>query len=83
MKAFVDRHPELIDHLEIPGVESPSPSRADVECIASKYLVASKEAASTYNHIVKTKGSEEFITEFNEVLKAAVKILRRQLKPIN
>ena len=61
---FADRHPELAGRLAIPGIELPfETSRAQVEAIASKYLLAVKEAGKIYRHIAKAKGEGLFITE--------------------
>ncbi len=64
VKAFVDRHPELVGRLEIPGIDEPFEiKRADVERIAGKYLLAVQEAGRIYRRIVQLKGEEKFITE--------------------
>lgn len=62
--AFVDRHSELIDNLTIPGIEAPfQTTRAEVEQIAGKYLLAVQEAGRIYRHIAAAKGETPFITE--------------------
>jgi hypothetical protein len=64
VKAFVDRHPELIGRLEIPGIEQPfETTRADIERIAGKYLNAVQEAGRIYRHIAAAKGEGKFIAE--------------------
>lgn len=64
VKAFVDRHPELIGRLEIPGLDGGSQvSRAEVERVANKFLFAAQEAGGIYKHIVQLKGAGRFITE--------------------
>jgi tagaturonate epimerase len=64
IKAFVDRHPELVGQVAIPGIAgSLKTSRTDLEKIANKYLFAGREASSIYRHIVKVKGEGMFITE--------------------
>ena len=64
VKAFVDKHPELIGNVEIPGVAGGvHTSRADVEAVANKFLAAVQEAAGIYQHIEKAKGTGKFITE--------------------
>ncbi|HMP82307.1 MAG TPA: tagaturonate epimerase family protein [Verrucomicrobiota bacterium] len=64
VKAFVDKHPELIGNVEIPGVSGGvHTSRADVEVVANKFLFAVQEAAVIYRHIEKAKGAGKFITE--------------------
>jgi tagaturonate epimerase len=62
--AFADRHPELIGRLVIPGIEAPfETTRAEVERIVSKYLLAIQEAGRIYRHIAQAKGEGQFITE--------------------
>jgi hypothetical protein len=64
VKAFTDRHPDLIGRLEVPGIEGPfTTTRADVERIAGKYLRAVQEAGRIYRHIAAAKGEGRFITE--------------------
>ncbi len=64
VQALVDRHPELVGRLEIPGIDEPfQTTRADVEQIAGKYLSAVQEAGRIYRHIAKAKGEGQFITE--------------------
>ena len=54
--AFVARHPELID--------SPfGTTKEKISEVASKYLVAVKEAGKIYRHIAEKKGVDDFITE--------------------
>jgi len=64
VKAFVDRHPELVGQLEIPGIAEPfATTRADIENLATKYLNAVQEAGQLYRHIAAAKGPGKFITE--------------------
>src|SRR5262245_51837111 len=64
VRAFADRHPELIGRLEVPGIEEPfQTTRADVERIAGKYLSAVQEAGRIYRHIAAARGEGRFITE--------------------
>lgn len=64
VQSFVNRHPELIGTLQIPGIAQPfSIRRLDVERIASKYLLATQEAGAIYRHITEAKGEGKFITE--------------------
>jgi hypothetical protein len=64
VKALVDRHPELVGKVEIPGTEKPfQTTRADIERIAGKYLLAVQDAQRIYQHIAKVKGEGKFITE--------------------
>lgn len=64
VQAFVERHPELVGRLLIPGIEEPfETTRADIERIAGKYLNAVAEAGRLYRHIASAKGEGSFITE--------------------
>jgi hypothetical protein len=64
VKAFVDRHPELIGTVSIPHIGQPfAITRAEVERVANKFLLATQDAGKIYQHIVKAKGAENFITE--------------------
>lgn len=64
VKAFVDRHAELVGSLEIPGIDEPfATTRAEIEGIAAKYLNAVREAGDLYRHIESVKGTGKFITE--------------------
>lgn len=64
VQAFVDRHPELIGKLVIPGINEPfETDRAEIERIANKFLSAAQEAGRLYRHIAAAKGEGRFITE--------------------
>jgi len=65
VKAFVDRHPELVGTVSIAGIERPFEiSREEVERVASKFLLAVQEAGNIYRHIAAEKnGEENFIAE--------------------
>jgi hypothetical protein len=64
VKGFVDRHPELTGKLSIPHIDHPlNISRAEVERVADKFLLAVQDAGKIYRHIAKTKGEANFITE--------------------
>jgi hypothetical protein len=64
VKAFVDWHHELIGTVSIPHIDHPfTISRAEVERVAIKFLLAAQDAGKIYRHIVKAKGAENFITE--------------------
>ena len=64
VKAFVDRHPELAGKIVIPRIDRPfETTRAEVERIAGKYLLAVQDAGKIYRHIAKAKGEANFITE--------------------
>src|ERR1700690_2666660 len=57
VRAFAERHPELSGRLEVPGIDRPfETTRADVERIAGKYLLAVQEAGAIYRHIASAKG---------------------------
>ena len=63
---FATRHPELAGKIEIPGIAEPfQTTRADIERIAGKYLLAVEEGQQIYRHIAATKGEGHFITEIS------------------
>ena len=63
VKAFIDRHPELIGTVTIEGIDQPFEiSREDVEKTANQFLKATQKARAIYDHIVAAKG-EDFVTE--------------------
>jgi hypothetical protein len=64
VQAFVNRHPELIGTVTIPGVSAPfTTTRADVERVAAKYLLAVQDAGKIYRHIADRKGEGKLIAE--------------------
>jgi hypothetical protein len=64
VKAFADRHPELAGKIVIPQIARPfETTRADVERIAGKYLLAVQDAGKIYRHIAQARGAANFITE--------------------
>ena len=64
VQAFVQRHPELTGRLAIPHLDQPLDlSRAEVERVANKFLLAVQDAGKIYSHIAKAKGEANFITE--------------------
>ena len=64
VKQFVERHPELTGNLIIPDLDQPMDiSRAEVERVANKFLLAVREAGNIYRHIAGAKGAANFITE--------------------
>jgi hypothetical protein len=64
VKAFADRHPELIGKIVVPHIDRPfKTTRAEVERIAGKYLLAAQDAGKIYRHIAQAKGEAGFITE--------------------
>jgi hypothetical protein len=63
-EALLDRHPELIGRIEIPGIDHPLiVSKEDVLQTAAKYLFAVTEAGKIYEKIAAAKGVGTFITE--------------------
>src|SRR5947209_4747110 len=57
VRAFVERHPELVGCIEIPGIAEPfETTRADIERIANKFLNAVQEAGRIYRHVAAAKG---------------------------
>lgn len=63
---FVERHPELIGEITIPGIEKPfSLDKAFVEKTAKTFLAAVQEAAAIYKAVVAKKGSEDFVAEIS------------------
>jgi hypothetical protein len=64
VKAFADRHPELCGKVSIPHIDRPFEiSRAEVERVANKFLLAVQDAGKIYRHIAKAKGEANFVTE--------------------
>ena len=62
--AFVSRHPELAGQISIPHIDHPLDiSRAEVERVANKFLLAVQDAGKIYQHIAAAKGEANFITE--------------------
>ncbi len=62
--AFVERHKELLGNVAIAGIDRIfHTSRAEIEAIARKYLVATAEAGKIYRHIATHKALGSFITE--------------------
>ncbi len=62
--AFVDRHPELIGTISIPQIDAPfHTTRAEIERIAGKFLLAAQDAGKIYRHIAATKGEDRIIAE--------------------
>jgi hypothetical protein len=64
VQAFLDRHPELIGTVSIAGVNPPfTTTRADVERVVAKYLLAVQDAGKIYRHIVAKKSGGNLIAE--------------------
>ncbi len=61
---FVEKHPELMGELKIPGVEHHLHTTKEfVSEVASKYLTAVTEAGRIYRKIEAAKGAGTFVTE--------------------
>lgn len=64
LSAFLNRHPELVGSLDVPGLEHPLQiTRDEVERVARQYLLAVKEAGKVYRHIRERRGADDFIAE--------------------
>ncbi len=64
VKAFVNRHPELLGKIVIPHINRPlETTRAEVERVADKFLLAVQDAGKIYRHIAQVKGAAGFVTE--------------------
>ncbi len=64
VKAFVDRHPELVGTVSIPRIDRPFEiTRAEVERVTNMFLLAAQDAGKIYRHIRDAKGAGNFITE--------------------
>lgn len=61
---FLDRHPELLRPIDLPGVGSQLVIAAPAaQAAVAKYRLAVREAGRTYRHIEAAKGKGAFITE--------------------
>jgi hypothetical protein len=66
VQAFVDRHPELVGTLTIPRIAAPfTTTRAEIERIAGKFLLAVQDAGKIHRHIATQKGAGNFIAEIS------------------
>ena len=64
VQAFVERHPELIGAIAIPRIDEPfHTTRAEIERIAGKFLLAVQDAGKIYRHICGKKGEHKIIAE--------------------
>jgi len=63
VSAFLDRHPELFQRIDLPGQAPLTISRADATQTARKYLFAAQEAGRIYRHIASSKDKSSFVTE--------------------
>jgi hypothetical protein len=62
--AFVARHPQLIGHIQLEGVEEAFEITAEtLHTTAQKYLTAVKKAGEVYRAILAAKGAGNFIAE--------------------
>lgn len=63
---FVDRHPELVGSISIPGVAEPFHiDTAFVEKTAKQFLAAVQHAAEIYRTIAEKKGEGNFVAEIS------------------
>ncbi len=63
---FVERHPELIGSITIPGIEKPFElDKTFVEKTANTFLAAVQEAAAIYKAVAEKKGNEDFVAEIS------------------
>lgn len=63
---FIERHPELIGNVTIPGIDKPfALDKAFVEKTARTFLAAVQEAAAIYKAIVAKKGNDNFVAEIS------------------
>jgi hypothetical protein len=64
VQAFIERHPELIGTISIPQIDTPfHTTRAEIERIAGKFLLAVQDAGKIYRHILEKKGADQLIAE--------------------
>jgi hypothetical protein len=64
VKAFVERHPELIGRIKLPHIAAPfTTTRAEVERIAGKFLLAVQDAGKIYRRIAAEKRADRMIAE--------------------
>ena len=60
---WVERHPELVGDIQIPGLANLQTTREQVTAWAAKYLPAARGASAIYARIAAEKGAANFITE--------------------
>ncbi|MFZ0828870.1 MAG: tagaturonate epimerase family protein [Verrucomicrobiia bacterium] len=64
VKAFTERHPELIGRIDIRHIDRPfETTLAQVERVANKFLLAVQAAGKIYRHVAQARGEANFITE--------------------
>jgi len=62
--AFIDKYKKYVGSLTIPGIDEALPvTQEQITTIASKVLLAVKEAGKIYRHIESAKGKDNFVTE--------------------
>lgn len=61
---FVQRHTELLNPISIPGLGDPlTIARQEIERVARKYLLATRQAGDIYRYIASKKGIGNFVPE--------------------
>lgn len=66
IRAFVDKHSELIGTISIAGIDEPFETTGEeVERVAGKFLLAIQDAGKIYRHIADAKGADNFIAEIS------------------
>jgi len=66
IEAFVKKFDRYIGRLDVPGIDEPIEiTGEDITRIASKMLLAVKEAGKIYRHIEKVKGKGNFVIEMS------------------
>jgi hypothetical protein len=61
---FVQLHPELLSPITVPGIDRPLViGRDEVERVARKYLLATRQAGDIYRYIETKKGHGNFVPE--------------------
>jgi hypothetical protein len=64
VKAFVEKHPELVGTVVIPRIAEPfKTDAAFVIGVANKFLAAVQDAGRIYRHLVEVKGEGKFVAE--------------------
>jgi len=66
VEAFVERHPELLQRVQLEGVdESFEITKEDLRTTTQKFLAAVMKAAEVYRKIENSKGADNFIAEIS------------------
>jgi len=63
IQAFIAANVEFAGQLQIPGMDPVTVTEDDLRAIASKYLLAVREAGNIYRHIAEVKGAGNFVAE--------------------